>query len=176
MTNLPLQQISRKWTLLPSTTSCQNIQAGATIFFRMNENLNYTDRGVAGSAILYPKPFGIQAKYTIGRGPQFNKITDSIEVMPLKGGYVTLSYLAKIDKQILIPFVRYQYYDGGKKHEKDARSYNLEELEFGAEWQGNKNFELVVNYTISKRRYKGFINQDNLQRGNLLRIQAQVNF
>ena len=96
--------------------------------------------------------------------------------MPLKGGYVTLSYFAKFKKQILIPFIRYQYYDGGKKHERDARSYTVKEFEIGGEWQVNKNFELVVNYTLSKRRYEDFVKQGNYQAGNLLRIQAQVNF
>jgi hypothetical protein len=143
---------------------------------KTNTDLNYTDKRVAGTFVVYPKPFGIQAEYTIGEGPEFNKVTDSIEVRGLKGGYVTLSYMTKIKSQILIPFVRYQYYDGGKKHEKDARSYNVEELEIGGEWQLNKNFELVVNYTISKRRYEDFVLQDNYQTGNLLRIQAQVNF
>ncbi len=139
-------------------------------------DLNYLDQRIAGTFVLYPKPIGIQAEYTIGKGPEFNKITDSIEVKSLHGGYVTLSYFAKIHKQILIPFIRYQYYDGGKKHEKDARSYIVNDLEFGGEWQMSKNFELVVNYTISKRRYEDFVKQDNFQSGNLLRIQAQVNF
>lgn len=137
---------------------------------------NYTDERVAATLVLYPKPFGIQAEYNIGNGPEFNPTTDSIEVMPLKGGYVTACYLAKIKNQYLIPFVRYQYYDGGKKHEKDARSYTVKDVEFGAEWQINKNLELVVNYTMSQRRYEDFIKQDNYQEGNLLRIQAQVNF
>jgi phosphate-selective porin len=138
--------------------------------------LNYLDQRIAATAIIYPKPFGIQAEYTIGKGPEFNKNTDSIEVTPLKGGYVTLSYFINVNKHTLIPFVKYQYYDGGKKHEKDARSYEVKELEIGAEWQLNKNFELVLNYTISKRRYEDFSKQDNLQTGNLLRIQAQMNF
>jgi len=139
-------------------------------------DLNYKDQRVAGSFILYPKPFGIQTEYNVGNGPQFNKVTDSIEVRPLKGGYFTLSYSTKINKQIIIPFIRYQYYDGGKKHERDARSYNVKDLEAGAEWQVNKNFEIVAHYTISKRRYEDFLKQDNLQRGNLLRMQAQINF
>jgi hypothetical protein len=33
-----------------------------------------------------------------------------------------------------------------------------------------------VMYTMSSRRFEDFVNQDNYQRGNLLRIQAQVNF
>lgn len=143
---------------------------------KFTNDLNYADERLAASVILYPKPLGIQAEYTIGRGPEFNKVTDSIEVKPLHGGYITLSYSHKMNKQQLIPFIRYQYYNGGKKHERDARSYTIKELEIGAEWQFNKNFEIVVNYTMSNRRYEDFILQNNLQKGNLLRIQAQVNF
>jgi hypothetical protein len=140
------------------------------------KDLNYKDQRVAATFVLYPKPFGIQAEYTIGNGPEFNKFSDSIEVMPLAGGYITASYFAKLKKQIIIPFVRYQYYNGGKKFEKDARSYNVKEFELGGEWQFNKNFELVVNYTIATRRYEDFAKQNNLQKGNFLRVQAQVNF
>jgi hypothetical protein len=140
------------------------------------ESLNYLDQRAAASFILYPKPFGIQAEYNIGKGPEFNKLTDSIEVQNLKGGYVLFNYQLKLDNQILFPFVRYQVYDGGKKHEKDARSYDVNELEIGVEWQPYKQFELVAMYTISERRYEDFANQDNLQKGRLLRLQAQVNF
>jgi phosphate-selective porin len=164
---LSIQAYTGKWVMPKS-----NLSTGVIT----NEDLNYKDQRVAGTFVLYPKPFGIQAEYTIGNGPEFNKTTQSIEVMPIKGGYVTLSYLEKIKNQTVIPFMRYQYYDGGKKHERDARSYNVEELEIGAEWQLNKNFELVVNYTISKRTYEDYIKQNNAQSGNLLRIQAQVNF
>ncbi|HOZ52030.1 MAG TPA: porin, partial [Chitinophagaceae bacterium] len=140
------------------------------------KDLTYSDERFAASFILYPQPFGIQAEYNIGRGPEFNKITDSIEVQNLQGGYITMSYKKDIKKQTIIPFVRYQYYDGGKKHEKDARSYTVNELELGAEWQPNKNFELVAMYTISKRRFEDYSLQNNLQAGRLLRLQAQVNF
>ena len=149
-----------------------NLSAGV----KYKPDLNYADERLAASVILYPKPFGIQAEYNVGKGPAFNKQTDSIEVQSLNGGYVTLAYLKKFSKQTLIPFIRYQQYNGGKKHERDARSYDVKELELGAEWQINKNFELVVNYTISNRRYEDYILQNNLQKGNLLRIQAQVNF
>ena len=143
---------------------------------KYNSDQNYIDQRVAATFVLYPQPLGIQAEYNIGKGPEYNKTTDSIEVQSLKGGYVTLSYLAKYKAQVFVPFVRYQYYDGGKKFEKDARSYEVNDLEIGMEWQANKNFELVLDYTISRRRYEDFIMQDNLQTGNLLRIQAQVNF
>jgi hypothetical protein len=143
---------------------------------KTNETLNYRDERLAASLIVYPKPFGIQAEYNIGRGPEFNKFTDSIETSVLRGGYITASYFFKVKNQLFIPFTRFHQYQGGKKHELDARSYRVKELEFGIEWQPVRQFELVVMYTMSSRRYEDFIKQDNYQRGNLLRIQAQVNF
>lgn len=141
-----------------------------------NKDFSFVDERVAGSFVLYPKPFGIQAEYNIGRGPEFNRVTDSIETKTLKGGYVTASYLLKLKKQIIIPFVRIQYYDGGKKHELDARSYTVTENEIGVEWQPFKNFELVAMYTISERRFEDYKLQYNNQKGSLLRLQAQFNF
>ncbi len=144
---------------------------------KIKQDRNYLDQRVAGTFVLYPKPFGIQAEYTFGKGPEFNTVTDSIETRSLQGGYITLSYLIKNkQQQIFIPFVRGQYYDGGKKHELDARSYRVKELEIGIEWIPVKQFELVAMYTISSRRYEDFALQNNLQKGNLLRLQAQFNF
>ncbi len=163
---LGIQGYTGKWVMPASSISDGVIT---------NSDLNYLDQRVAASFILYPKPFGIQAEYNIGQGPEFNKATQSIEEMPLQGGYATFSYFTKIQTHILIPFARYIYYDGGKKFERDARSYTVNDFEFGVEWQPNKNFELVVGYTMSKRRYEDFLVQDNFQMGNLLRIQAQLN-
>ncbi|HRI29489.1 MAG TPA: porin, partial [Chitinophagales bacterium] len=143
---------------------------------KVNANYNYLDQRLAATFVLYPKPFGILAEYNIGKGPQFNKITNAIEEKNLNGGYILTSYLINIHKQVLIPFVRYHFYDGGKKHELDARSYTVNETEIGLEWQVNKNFELVAHYTISKRRYEDAKLPQNTQTGNLLRLQAQVNF
>lgn len=139
-------------------------------------DLNYLDQRAAVSFILYPKPFGIQAEYNIGKGPEFNKHTETIETKSLEGGYATFSYRIEHKEQIIFPFTRYQYYRGGKKHEMDARSYDVNELEVGFEWQFSKNFELVATYTISNRRYEDFILQNNDQQGSLLRLQAQINF
>jgi len=160
-----IQAYSGQFTLLSTSSGVKK-----------NEKSTYLDERVAGTFVLYPKPFGIQAEYNIGQGPQFNKDTDSIEVRNLKGGYITMSYLIKTAKQTIIPFVRGQYYDGGKKHELDARSYKVNEFEIGVEWQPHKTFELVAMYTISRRRFEDFEKQDNLQSGRLLRLQAQINF
>ncbi|MFD1631150.1 porin [Pseudopedobacter beijingensis] len=136
----------------------------------------YRDERVGASLTVYPQPIGIQAEYNIGKGPQFNTQTDSIEVRNLKGGYITLNAKANIGEDLFYPYVKYHYYDGGKKFEKDARSYLVKEFESGIEWQPNKYLELVVAYTISDRRFEDFVLKNNHQKGNLLRIQAQFNF
>ncbi len=143
---------------------------------KTNANKSYSDQRVAASFILYPKPFGIQAEYNIGKGPEYNKNTDSIEVRNLHGGYITASYKKDFGNQTIIPFSRYHYYQGGKKHELDARSYEVSEFEIGVEWQPSKNFELVAMYTMSERRFEDHKLSNNFQTGNLLRLQAQLNF
>lgn len=136
----------------------------------------YVDQRVAATFVLYPKPFGIMSEFNMGKGPEFNPDTDSIETRNLHGGYATLNYAVKIKKQVLFPFFRAHYYSGGKKFETDARSYTVNEFEWGFEWQPIRNFELVAEYVKSKRRFEDFRNQNNLQRGGLLRLQAQLNF
>lgn len=143
---------------------------------KVKADRNYTDRRVAGTFVLYPKPFGIQAEYNRGKGPEFNTLTDSIETRNLSGGYATFSYMFKANKQLIYPFFRFQKFSGGKKHELDARSYDVEEYEIGVEWQPFRNFEFVAQYTISERRFEDFRNKSNVQKGNLLRLQAQLNF
>lgn len=143
---------------------------------KLPANRSFLDQRVAGSFVLYPKPFGIQAEYNIGRGPRFNKVSDSVEVSSLKGGYITASYKTQKGKHVIIPFSRYQYYQGGKKHEMDAMAYDVKEFEVGVEWQPNKNIELVTMYTFSDRRFESFRNQNNYQKGSLLRLQLQLNF
>ena len=139
-------------------------------------NAEYVDERIAASCILYPKPLGFQAEYNIGTGPEFNKTNLSIDQSKLTGGYVQASYNIKLKENQFFPFVKYQYYSGGKKHELDARSYKVNDLELGVEWQPIKNFELTAIYTISKRKYEDAVLLNNFQEGNLLRLQAQFNF
>jgi hypothetical protein len=139
------------------------------------EDFEYKDQRAAASLVVYPQPFGLMAEYNIGTGPEYNPFTNNIQQEKLEGGYIQAEYLKKFKYQIVIPFVRYQYYNGGKKHERDARSYFVRELEIGAEWQPMKNFEVVAMYTMSERRYQDGQNPINFQKGNLLRLQFQVN-
>ena len=143
---------------------------------KVNTDRNYLDQRFGASAILYPQPFGIMAEYNVGTGPAFNSSTKTIEQNKLYGGYTTFSYFLKSGSQVFIPFTRVQKYHGGKKHELDARAYDVEEVEVGLEWQPQRNFELVVQYTISSRKTQDMVLLNNNQFGRLLRIQAQLNF
>lgn len=143
---------------------------------KTSPDLSYLDQRMAASFILYPRPFGIMAEYNVGTGPQYNKFTNTIEQRALEGGYITINYMIKHNKQLMYPFARAHYYDGGKKHERDARRYIVHEQEIGFEWQPSRNFEFVAMYTISSRRYEDGALKDNFQTGRLLRLQAQLNF
>jgi hypothetical protein len=143
---------------------------------KKNATLDYLDERMAASFIVYPKPFGIQAEYNVGKGPQYDFVKDSISTKDLKGGYVTLSYLIKVKKHIIIPFARYTFYDGGKKFELDARAYNVKEFEGGIEYQPFKNFEITTSWVHSEKWTSDKAKKDNFQVGSFLRIQCQLNF
>jgi hypothetical protein len=138
-----------------------------------------TDQRIGATFVLYPKPFGIQTEYNIGKGPRYDKTTNSVEVTDLNGGYITLNYKWDISlekRHFLYPFAKFQYYDGGKKFEQDARSYIVREYEFGLEWQPFKAFELVAEWVVSDRTFEDSTLPNNRQKGNLLRLQAQFSF
>lgn len=139
-------------------------------------NNEHKDERVGVAFVLYPKPFGIQAEYNIGTGPEFDVKTNTVKSNKLEGGYITASYFTKIKNDKVIPFARYQYYDGGFKTQKNATSHKVNEMEFGFEWQPSKYFELTATYNMNSRRYENVLNQDNLQKGNMLRLQAQISF
>ena len=137
---------------------------------------NYADQRVLGTISIAPKPFGLLAEYNVGRGPEYNTALDSIETQSLHGGFVTASYKVKRGSQLFLPFARYQVYQGGKKHERDARSYSVNDVELGVEWQPNAAFELVTEWYHGDRRFEDKLKPRNEQHGSTLRLQAQFNF
>ncbi|MDN3674984.1 porin [Flavobacterium branchiarum] len=162
-----IQAYTGKWAFT------NEITAGVPV----NADRQYVkDQRVGATFVLYPKPFGIQTEYNIGKGPRYNKETNSVDVTNINGGYVLLNYKLDLGKQLLYPFAKFQYYDGGKKYEKDARSYVVRDYEIGVEWQPIKALELTAEYVISDRTFEDSVLPNNRQQGNLLRIQAQFNF
>lgn len=143
---------------------------------KVNDPQYVKDQRVGATFVLYPRPFGIQTEYNIGTGPRYNKVTNTVDETDLNGGYVLLNYKLDIKKQHIYPFAKFQYYDGGKKYEKDARSYVVRDYEIGIEWQPFKAFELTAEYVIADRTFEDSVLPINRQQGNLLRLQAQFNF
>ncbi len=142
----------------------------------VNDPQYVKDQRVGATFVLYPRPFGIQTEYNIGTGPRYNTLTNTIDQTDLNGGYVLLNYKWDIKKQRIYPFAKFQYYDGGKKYEKDARSYVVRDYEFGVEWQPIKAFELTAEYVVADRTFEDSALPINRQQGNVLRLQAQFNF
>nr|WP_315241261.1 porin [uncultured Flavobacterium sp.] len=148
------------------------ISSGVTV----NDPQYIKDQRIGATFVLYPKPFGIQTEYNFGTGPRYNTVTKNVDVTDLNGGYVLLNYKWDIKKQHIYPFAKFQYYDGGKKYEKDARSYIVRDYQIGVEWQPIKAFELTAEYVIADRTFEDSALPVNRQQGNLLRLQAQFNF
>lgn len=161
-----IQAYTGKWAFTGEVSS------GVTV----NDPQYIKDQRIGATFVLYPKPFGIQTEYNIGTGPRYNTVTKNIDVTDLNGGYVLLNYKWDIKKQHIYPFAKFQYYDGGKKYEKDARSYVVRDYQLGVEWQPIKAFELTAEYVIADRTFEDSALPVNRQKGNLLRLQAQFNF
>ncbi|MGE0273807.1 MAG: porin [Nitrospiraceae bacterium] len=141
---------------------------------------NIRDQRVGTYFVLYPQPFGLQAEYTFGEGPELSNDRRRIDKSHLYGGYVQAMYNYKCAKYCLniLPFVRYQEYYGGKKHEANAPRNVVRELELGIEYQVNRAIEVVAEYTFTQRTSSQATGQNPYSEnyGNLIRFQLQWNF
>lgn len=133
------------------------------------------DQRSAASLIVYPQPFGFQAEYVVGQGPEFDPDSNRVETKELKGGYVQLNYQLNYKTHRFFPYLRYQEYEGGRKQE-DVQLYETREWEVGSEWQPNKSFEFTAAYAISDRLTQGSATDRTHEKGSVLRLQAQFNY
>lgn len=142
---------------------------------------NSEDR-VGVHAMLFPQPFGLQAEWNWGAGATLDVDSNVIERQGLNGGYVQAMY--KIDdvfgtKGKMIPYVKWQTYDGAWKAATNAARVNVDEVEAGLEYQINKALELTVAYAsmertnVSSATSKDFLRQAS---GDLIRTQVQINY
>lgn len=145
------------------------------------------DARASFAVALYPQPFGLLAEYNIGTGPELTDFGNTVDATgeevfsgtvrrkSLHGGFVLASLrLQDVVPGVLTPFVRVMNYEGGKKHETNAPSYSVRELEAGAEWQFIKNLELTATF-VESRRTSGRIPYD-IESGRLIRTQFQINY
>ncbi|MET0594787.1 MAG: porin [Polyangiaceae bacterium] len=158
------------------TTVAQGTGATMTTFtLRDGENDLLDARGI-GSVMLYPQPIGFVAEYNFGKGPSLGVDEPTvIASRKLQGGYAQA--MVKIDDvggTTMIPYVRYAYYDGGKKFEDNAPHYKVKELEMGIEWQVWKALEITGAYMMTDRSSSRF--PYNQLQGHLTRVQVQFNY
>jgi hypothetical protein len=97
--------------------------------------------------VWYPQPFGLEAEWTWGRGPQLTDDATRIDVESLQGGYVMANWLQRGDSGSWFPFVRWNFYDGARKFARNAPRAEVNEIDVGIEWAPVPEVELVVQYT-----------------------------
>ena len=165
-------------TLVITKAAVVPLGGGAAVIPGGNDNIR--DERVEAHFVLYPQPFGIQAEFTVGRGPELSANRRSVDERSLHGGYVQAMYNYKCTTYCLnvFPFVRYQEYHGGKKHEANSPSNRVRELEIGAEYQFNSHIELTAMYALTDRTSAIATGPDpyKSQSGNLIRFQLQWNY
>jgi hypothetical protein len=133
-------------------------------------NGNITDERIGTHFVLYPQPFGIQAEWNWGRGPELNAARTRVEEGSIQGGYVQAMY--KWDN--IMPYVRWQEYYGGRKNVTNSPFQVVHETELGAEYQFSPALELTVAYAWMKR--SGVAAPYNIEDGQLVRFQLQWNY
>ena len=139
-------------------------------------NGNILDERVGVHFVLFPQPFGFQAEWNWGNGPQLNATRTAIEEGNIQGGYVQGMYRWTVnDWTTLTPYVRYQEYSGGKKHRTNSPFNVVREWEVGMEWQIAKALEFTIAYARS-RRTDTQTAPYNIREGDIVRTQLQYNF
>lgn len=109
------------------------------------------DQRALAHFVLYPQPFGLQAEYNVGRGPELDIASLTIRSEPLHGGYVLASYHIDAGASRLFPYLKYQRFDGAKKLETNAPPSRVREWDLGVEWQPGSDYEVVVNLKTTDR-------------------------
>jgi phosphate-selective porin len=117
----------------------------------------FKDDRIAVSFRMYPQPWGLEGEWNWGTSPGLDMAENKVKNKSLHGGYIQGSYFAKdvtlfnTNIGTVIPFVKWQYYDGYNKAETNAPQNKVNDWEFGAEWQIAPEVELVAQYSIMKR-------------------------
>jgi hypothetical protein len=132
------------------------------------------DERVALTAIVYPQPFGLEAEWTVGRGPELSADRRTLAPRSLHGGYVQVSYRAQ---PTWFPFARWNYFDGARKFARNAPRDDVNEIDVGVELARWAEVELTGMYTRTLRRTRSSTFPYALTRdANRVGLQLQWNY
>jgi hypothetical protein len=138
---------------LPGGVSKTTLDANINAVDRRDLSDGFVDRRASAHFIMYPQPWGIEAEWTTGQGPQLTDDRTSVTSQSLQGGYIMVNYRHKYGEQSeLIPYVRWNYFDGARKFATNAPKMVVNELDIGFEWQWRKEVELQLQYTLADER------------------------
>lgn len=105
------------WSTLPTQT---------TPGVDNNDRNGFKDERVAVSFRMYPQPWGLEGEWNWGSTPGLDMAENKVKNKSLNGGYIQGSYFVKdvsmFNSNIghLIPFVKWEYFDGYNKAEANA--------------------------------------------------------
>ncbi len=134
------------------------------------------DQRVGVSAIIYPQPFGLEAEWNWGQGPQLNTASNTIIAQSLQGGYVQACYRHVFaDQKELIPFVRWQTYNGGRKFATNAPRDQVDEIGLGVRYIPYPELELSLMYNRGTRTNTAVAPFPDVKY-DYIGMQAQINF
>lgn len=150
---------------VPTTT-------GATTFGRGGVK----DQRVGVAAIIYPQPFGLEAEWNWGQGPQLDTASNTIIAQSLQGGYVQACYRHVFANQSeIIPFVRWQTFNGGRKFATNAPRSQVDEVGVGVRYIPYPELELSLMYNRGTRTNTTVAPFPDVKY-DYLGMQAQINF
>ena len=149
----------------------------------------FDDERAAVSFRMYPQPWGLEGEWTWGTTPGFDMSDRKVANRSLHGGYIQGSYYAQdvslfnTNLGLLIPFLKWQYYDGYNKAETNAPQNRVNDWELGVEWQIAPEVELAAVYHRMKRTnmttagaYNTLVGSYQEFEAEALRLQLQYNF
>jgi len=165
-------------TDLTSAVSKAALDANINALDKRNLADGFVDRRAAATFIMYPQPWGIEAEWTTGQGPQLNAERNAITTQSLHGGYVMINYRHKYGEQSeFIPYVRWNYFDGARKFATNAPQMCVNEIDLGFEWQWRKEVELQLQYTLADERSNTSTTAPTVISGSRrLALQLQFNY
>jgi predicted porin len=76
----------------------------------------------------------------------------------------------------IMPYVRWQEYNGGRKNQQNSPFQVVRETELGVEYQFNRALELTVAYAWMKRTDNTTGSTNPIRDGELVRFQLQWNY
>ena len=158
-------------------TSTQAMTVAGNTFTPSTRAGGLSDERVGISAVWYPQPFGIEAEWNVGRGPELSSDFRTISADTLHGGYVQFAYKDQNKLGNWFPFTRWQYYSGGRKFAVNAPNELVNELDFGIEWSPWNPVEFTIQFTHTFDRTNTKIAPYNdTTSADRISFQAQINY